>query len=646
MKLLYALFMIMTLMLLVNSSVSAQDMASDPVPVYMVGDVTVTAPPIIEGNDINSYGERVTVVSSDQVDDLNAQDLPSALRRVPGVTISRYNMVGSYGGGEGGTVYIRGHGSGRPGADIATMVDGIPRFVGVWTHPLMDMMSLDIADHISIHKSAQPVMQGTMAFGTVNIHTKRMEREGYTGRVQTSIGSHATIVERLEHGGMINGFDYYITGSHRRSDGHRERADGSVQSLYGRIGYRFGRSYDLTFQINHTDSRANDPGRTGVPRTDLTEQYTTDNELYIGSFSHTNGIFDGVTKVYYEDGAIDWRQWDSKVIEQFNSITDYDNYGIRIRETARFLNGEVVYGLDHDLYGGSFIEERDSGDVGMKKILFRNTAPYVMISGRFGEETVVIPSVGARYTLSRYFGNHFGAQAGIKVARGRSEWYANAARAFNLPGVYTAVQYDTYWSSVVDNNGNWKDLNPEMMYHYETGIAHIFTDSIRADISFYYDSVTDGLRFVSPPPSPPRYANIGEYISRGIEGSISLVPLRQIDLFLGGTVSSTTPGNVPNTPDLTVSFGATYTAFNKLRFTLDTEYIDDQYVLNPRFAASQVRMDGYSLVNLRTGYLVRIGEYLGELFAAVENLTAETYEYRPGYVMPGRTVTVGLDVRI
>ena len=163
-----------------------------------------------------------------------------------------------------------------------------------------------------------------------------------------------------------------------------------MQSLYGRLGYRFGRSYDLTFQVNHTDSRTNDPGRTGAPRTDLTEQFATDNELYIGSFSHTNGIMDGVVKVYYEDGFIDFRQWDSEVPEQFNSITDYDNYGIRIKETARFLNGVVVFGLDHDLYGGSFVEERDSGDVGMKKMLFRNTAPYIMLSGRLNIPLAVL----------------------------------------------------------------------------------------------------------------------------------------------------------------------------------------------------------------------------------------------------------------
>jgi outer membrane receptor for monomeric catechols len=58
------------------------------------------APPVIEGNQIKNLGSQVTVVTEKQIDDLNAQDLPSALRKTPGVVISRHNPVGSFGGGE------------------------------------------------------------------------------------------------------------------------------------------------------------------------------------------------------------------------------------------------------------------------------------------------------------------------------------------------------------------------------------------------------------------------------------------------------------------------------------------------------------------------------------------------------------------
>ena len=49
----------------------------------------------------------VTVITAEQIEALQAQDLPAALRRTPGIVVSRHNPVGSFGGGEGGSVTMR-----------------------------------------------------------------------------------------------------------------------------------------------------------------------------------------------------------------------------------------------------------------------------------------------------------------------------------------------------------------------------------------------------------------------------------------------------------------------------------------------------------------------------------------------------------
>jgi iron complex outermembrane receptor protein len=143
-------------------------------------EVVVTAPPITEGNRVNRLASQVSTVTEDQIGDLNAQDFQSAVRMVPGVIISRQNPVGSFGGGDGGAVYIRGMGSSRPGGEVQTAVDGIPKVVGVWSHPLMDIMSVDRAQRIDIYKGAQPVLFGNGAYGVVNVITKRQTEEGST----------------------------------------------------------------------------------------------------------------------------------------------------------------------------------------------------------------------------------------------------------------------------------------------------------------------------------------------------------------------------------------------------------------------------------------------------------------------------------
>ncbi len=128
-------------------------------------EILVTVKPIQEELLIQRLGEKVSVITDKQIEVLNAHDVTTALRRIPGVTISRYNVVGAFGGDAGGSVFIRGHGSGRPGGEISMMIDGIPRFSGVWAHPLLDLISVNSAERIHVYKSPQAVLLGNMSFG-------------------------------------------------------------------------------------------------------------------------------------------------------------------------------------------------------------------------------------------------------------------------------------------------------------------------------------------------------------------------------------------------------------------------------------------------------------------------------------------------
>jgi iron complex outermembrane receptor protein len=64
----------------------------------VIPDVVVVAKPIVEEVRLDDRSSISSVVGEDQLRDLNAADLASALRRTPGVSISRYNAIGAYGG--------------------------------------------------------------------------------------------------------------------------------------------------------------------------------------------------------------------------------------------------------------------------------------------------------------------------------------------------------------------------------------------------------------------------------------------------------------------------------------------------------------------------------------------------------------------
>lgn len=322
--------------------------------VHQVGEILVVAPPVIQGNQINRLGSQVTVVSEEQIEDLNAQDLPSALRRTPGVVISRHNPVGSFGGGEGGAIFIRGMGISRPGAEIQVLVDGVPKFVSVWTHPLMDVLSVDIIDHMEIYKGAQPVLFGNMSFGAVDITTKREMEEGFTTSLEGAGGSFATAVEVAEHGGRWRNFDYYLIQSYRRSDGHRDDAGGELQNYFGRVGYRLNENWEATLLFNHTHNWSDDPGpEDGSIPPDGT--FKTHDYFTVATVSHRYNLLEGTIKFYSENGNIDWVNQYNERVRRNNedTLTDYDNYGLRIREKLKpWTGGEILMGLDLDYVSG------------------------------------------------------------------------------------------------------------------------------------------------------------------------------------------------------------------------------------------------------------------------------------------------------
>lgn len=120
---------------------------------------------------------------------------------MPGLVVSRYNVVGSYGGGDGGAVFARGQGTGRPGSEIAFSVDGIPKFVGVWTHPLLDDVSVDLAQEIDVYKGAQPVLFGNTAFASIDVVSRRRAEEGFGRRAGGAYGSFSTSALTAEASG-------------------------------------------------------------------------------------------------------------------------------------------------------------------------------------------------------------------------------------------------------------------------------------------------------------------------------------------------------------------------------------------------------------------------------------------------------------
>jgi outer membrane cobalamin receptor len=628
---------------------AADEKKEEPV---IMGEVVVVASPIIEGNRVTASGNQVTIVSKKQIEDLNAQDLPSALRLTPGVVISRHNPIGGFGGGDGGAIYIRGMGSSRPGAEIQMLVDGVPKFAGIWTHPLMDIMSTDIAERIEVYKGAQPVLFGNMALGAVNMITKRQTEEGFATRINLATGSYNTFIETIEHGGKIKDTDYYVIQSFKQSSGHRENAGGELQDYFARVGHQLSDAWTIALTANATHNWADDPGPIDKPQ-ERQGRFKTEDNLAIATLSHKYDKIKGDLKLYWNNGKMSWiNQRDLVSLFDYDTITKFDNYGIRAREIFNpWPGGTFTTGADWDFTSGTVLIDRalPRPDSEFPRETFKILSPYLAVSQEVAliQKWKLIPSAGVRYYSHSEFDAKVTPQAGLVLKDPSTELHAFYSKGINYPGLYVFAQSNMFWGS----NTRWKDLDPETVDHFEAGISRFFGEKIKADVTWFHDKGSNRLIMITSP-APPHYDNIADFKTQGLEATLNFQPVKALSLFTGGTwIFEWSPANLPYSPPWTASAGGNLRLFNHLKISLDTLYQDSQYVANNRGlnygGTDMTKIDGFWILNGKISWEFKwpSTEISGDIYLAGENLTNVSYAYKKDYSMPGINGMLGVNIK-
>ncbi len=606
--------------------------------IFTLPEVVVTAP--LASINTSRYGDEMDTVSSGQIDDLNAQDLPTALRTVPGVIISQYNEMGNYGGGDGGAIYLRGQGSGRPGAEITTMVDGIPLFAGVWTHPLMDQLSINNASVIDVYKSAQPVLIGNMGFGAVNMIPKTMGQPGFETQVQAEAGANQTYTQTVETGGKIGDADYYLTGGHWISDGIRPNSNGEVYEGSAHLGFNLGSGVTATGYVAYNNSSTDDPGEVGATPLPITQNFMFDSTMAIFDLSHQDGAWSGSVKGYWNTTNINWYEWDSWNLSPYNSYAWSSNFGYHLKEKWAADGSEIVLGFDNDFYGGHtqdiYPVPAQANDDSSNPPQFANYAPYVMLSQSIvmGGGVTLIPSAGVRYNINRYLGSIAGPQAGLKLDDSADSFYFGYAHGFNYPGVYVAI----------NQPGQWQNLEPEIDDHLEVGWNRKFTREFSTNLVVFRDNVTNAL-WTDPADYDFNFANVGSYQTQGIELDAQWTPKNLPQWFAGGTYLDSTPSDVPNAPQWTFQGGMNAEIADVFRLNLDIQYASQQNTINLRYPGPDAWVNGFVVLNGKLSYSInpKNPKNNTELFIACENIGAEDYEFRPGYPMAKDAWMAGLE---
>lgn len=610
-------------------------------------EVVVVAKPLIEESKIDAHSAVSTIVSKNQLKDLNAIDLASALRRTPGVQISRYNPVGSFGGDQGGAVFIRGMGVSRPGSEIKTYIDGIPFYMGLWGHPLLDLLPINGMQNITIYKSPQPHIAGNN-FASLNLQSQRFLPDSIKieGDARISVGSFETFVEQANLAGRKGKMYYSIAQGTARSSGHRANASGQLNNVLSNVGFIINDVWSAEAKFLYTNNQSKDPGdaRTILPT--VAPQYNTEASMFSVGLKHQYKKIKGDFKVYSNKGKGAWLDLPAP---DGATISNFTMSGIRWDEQLKIWDQtELTLGADYEYSGGSadFNRIAPAPQSQYESPAFSLFSPYIAINQKFSlnKKWQLRPAIAIRYATHTKFESSLAPSAGITLESNQFALFSNVSKGINYPG----LEVPLLSSLIPPLADSWLGLSPEELNHFEVGFKWSPSTNMQLDISVFRDNVKNRYVFGFPPnvPPPPQFINLGEYRIQGLEASLRQDFAKQWQSFIGFTLLNPSISNLPYTPKKALNIGVN----GKIRrFTLvfDAQYQSETLALNRTRVAGDTNtehIDGFTVLNARIGYKLPLLSQEGEIFTNIENLLNTSYSYRPGYLMPERWFQAGISV--
>ncbi len=600
--------------------------------------VEITARPIVEQNRVDPYGALATEVGAEQLRDLNALDLSSALRRSPGVVVSRFNPVGSFGGDEGGAVYVRGLGASRPGSEIKTYVDGIPFYMGVWNHALLDLLPVHGMERISVYKGPQPQRFGN-TFAAIDLTPQRGRAPGWAADLRLSAGSFSTAVEQANVAWAGQEGEFSLAQSHARSNGHRVDAEGRLDNLMLRGTAKLSPQWQMGGLVLGADNDVSDPGVQG-DASSKTGHFKTRGRLVSGSVSHDHGAWQGRLQLYANEGTGLWDQGAAADVRSRFKLS-----GLRWRETGRLTEATTVdLGLDVDRMSGSVAFD---GFMAFDGVSMRLSAPFVAVSHAMplGGGWTATPSAGVRLYRHNVYGSDTAPHLGLTLGdAGPWALRLHAARGLNHPGLDAAL-LNAIVPPLAGAPLSWRNLNPERMDHVELGARYSTPRGTQLDVALFQDELKNRYVFAFPPAvALPSFTNLGNYRVQGAELSWHQSWSPAWSSFAGLTLLDSSLADLPYAPRRALGAGLTWQQ-GPWRVSADAQAQSSTVVLNRARASGAPNtgsVAGFALVNVRAAHAWPVLGPRGEWFVAIENLGNRAYAVRPGYPMPGRSAQLGL----
>jgi outer membrane cobalamin receptor len=573
--------------------------------------VTVTHLEVLRSRIPNS----VAIVTREQLEERGASSVLAVVNeRVPGVFVTQRGVLG-YGVAQGaaGRISIRGAGS-APNTQLLVMTDGRPQMMGLMGHPIADTHMSSGVERVEIVRGPSSVLHGTGAMGgVVNVITRRDWTPGLGLDGGVTYGTHNT--QQLEaavryghgtHSGVSLAANRYTT------DGHRPSASFRIDNLSARGSTQLRPGLSLMVDAAVSDLLTYDPGPATTPREDNWVDILRGTSGV--SLENRGGRWSGATKLFFNFGR---HEIHDGFFSRDHAAGLQLHQGLRLGE-----RGTLTIGGDAKRFGGRAENARRSVDWGAHEVT--EYGAFAMVHHPLAAG--VVATGGVRLNHHGTYGLEVAPQAGVAVpVFAQTTLKASSARGFRSPTIRELHLFPA------PN----PELQPERAWSNEASLLHGFGPRASLELAVYRTEGSNLIRTVGAPPNLT-LSNSGRFLHRGGELTLNaaLAPGVGMDVSYGYL----------DVGELTLAHPK-HQLFGSIRYTTShfTSSVGIQHVAGLHGADGRAnRLPDYTVANARFG--IGLARGVG-LFVAGENLLDEQYEVMPGYPMPGRVLSIGVNTR-
>jgi len=610
-----------------STATGTSNQTDSNVPSLTEPEVVVTATRIPEPAEDSA--SSVTVVTRQQIDENQYQNVAQALEQVPGVEVETSGTPG-----QAATLIIRGASTN----ENLILVDGkrLPADLA-GGYDLTDL-TLDNVERIEVVRGPLSSVQGGNAMGgVINIITRGgqgLEKPEYS--VSLEAGSYSTIHDVVTARGAQGPFDWSVAVSSLDTQNQRANNDYDLQNYTGNAGWQISKELRFTLATSHRVSTAQNPSTNVNPSDDANdpaswqqielwsvipelEWKTTD--WWTQTFSYDRSQYRIANHSSLQDlleatGDTERTQIDDNRFDYDNTFALSDQ--LTLTAGSEFSDEKIWQADDGnpvtDVYGDPPVPTSNYNNNQT------NTSGYTGLDWQPVKGWKIDPSFRADHYSD--FGTflNWRLASSYRIEGVRTLVHGSFGTATTPP---TELNYLSFGGLQVPNF----NLKPERSQGFDFGLEQpLWKDKVVLDATYFQNNIDDLISYANPQP-----VNINSARTQGVETSAIWHPIDQLDVGLSYTYTDAEDLSnnrlLPQRPRNVYTFNLTERPIPGVSVAWSGSALNGEEGTDTA-SGTYEHLPGYFTSRVAASWQAR--KYL-QVFARIENVFNEKYEEVPGF---------------